>query len=150
MRKLMMTAAMAAVALGGAAACGTSSPEPSGTTQATTTTAADQTKEVCAQAISEGTTATAAIKTKVAEAMAAFSAGDQAKVLQITNDIKKTAGDWSTKLNELSNKPIKPEVKAALTDGITKINTLAAATTPPVDAEAKMTEFATKLAAACA
>lgn len=148
MRRFILIAAMVAFALGGAAACSNDEPTPSSTSQAATT-AADQTKEVCAEAAAAGTAAAATIKAKANEAAAALSAGDQAKLIQITTDIKKAAAEWSAKLTELSNKPVDPKVKAALNDGITKINAIAAATTPPPDAEAQVNEFATKLSAAC-
>lgn len=149
MRKPMIIAALVAVALGGVVACANKPATPDATP---TAAQADQTKEVCTSAMSESTTAITTLKAKLIEAQAAFAAGDQTKLVQIQATVKTTATNWTAKLTELSGKPIKPGVKTVLTDGVTTINNLTAsiATTSPADAEAKLTDFTTKLAAACA
>ncbi len=153
MRKFMIIAAMAAVALGGAAACAQSPASPSPSTSApTSAAAADETKSVCTDATSASTTAIATLKQKLTEGTTAFLAGDTAKVAAAQAAAKQTATDWTTKLTALAAKPIKPEVKTLLTNGVSTINTLVAsmARTPAADAETKLNDFTTKLAAACA
>jgi len=148
MRKLMITAVVIASALGGAAAC--ANPTPPGVVP-TTTAPADQTKEVCATAISESTTATTTIKAKLAEGNQAAVSGDTAKLAQIEADLNKAATDWAAKLTELSGKLIKPEVKTVLVEGATTITSIMSSTTvSQAEGEAKLTEIGTKLVAVCA
>ena len=139
MRKLMITAVAAAVALGPVAACSSGG-------------SADQTREVCVEAIAAGTTASAAIQAKVNEGSQAVASGDQAKLLQIAADLRKTASDWSAKLTELSQKQIKPEVKTALTESAATISNLADPTknVAASEAQTKLIEIGTKINAACA
>ena len=110
----------------------------------------DQTKAVCDQALSLSVTAVATIRSKAAAAQAALGAGNQLGVVQAVTDLKKTASDWADQLTQLSTKPVKPQVKSVLDDGVRTINELASATTPPPDAESRLTDFTTKLGAACA
>jgi hypothetical protein len=153
MRKLMITVTMVAVGLGGVAACAdNSTPSPGASGGASSsTTAADQTREVCAEAISTGTTATAAIQAKVIEASQALAANDQAKITQILADVRKSTTDWATKLTELSNKQVSPAVKTALTDGATTLSTLGVPTdaASAAAAQTKLAEIGTKITAAC-
>ena len=131
MRKLLMITAMVAVALGGTAACANKPASPS--SSPTTATAADETKAVCAEA-----------KTASDSAITTLKAQTEAKAAAVT---------WTAKLTELSTKPIKPEVKKVLTDGVAMITSLTATlgtSTSTADAEAKLNDFTTKLAAACA
>ena len=157
MRKLIITAAFAALALTGVAACADNS-EP-GTSTTTTpaggsspSAAGDQTKQVCDEAQSASTTAADALKAKATELAAAGS--DQAKQLQIGTELATIAGDWSKKLNELSAKPIKPEVKQALTEGVSTINSLSnpmtLQSTSAAQVETQLKALAAKLTAACA
>jgi hypothetical protein len=159
MRKILVAVAFSAVALGGLAACahptppdGYGPPTTGPATQAPTSAApvADQTVEVCQQAESVSASAVVTIRAKGAAATAALQSGDQVTLVQAVTDLKKAAADWAAQLTVLSGKPIKPAVKTVLTDGVTTINTLAAAQVPPPDAESKLTDFTTKLAAACA
>jgi hypothetical protein len=159
MRKFLVRAAFVTVVLGSIAACAHPTlPEGYGPTTAGTaptgptgpTGPADQTKEVCTQAQSLSVTAVATIRTKAAAAQSALAAGNQVGVVQAVTDLKKAATDWSDQLTQLSSKPVKPAVKSVLDDGVRTINQLASATTPPPDAESKLTDFTTKLAAACA
>ena len=149
MRKLMIITAMVAVALGGAAACANKPATPSTSSSAA---AADETKAVCTEAQSSSATAIATLQAKLAEGTQAFLAGDTAKVAAAQAAAKTAATDWTTKLTQLSQKNIKPQVKTVLTDGVTTITGLAASfgTTSAADAQAKLTDFTTKLAAACA
>jgi ABC-type Fe3+-hydroxamate transport system substrate-binding protein len=155
MRKLIISAALATVALAAAAGCADNSVKPSSSASAsagTTTSAADQTAAVCEQAGTVSTTAGEAISAKATEAAAA--SGDQAKQLQIAGDLIKLANDWSAKLTELSNKPIKPEVKQSLTEGATTItglaNPAAIQTTSAAQVETKLKTVVAKIATACA
>jgi hypothetical protein len=156
MRKLIITAALATVALAAAAGCAYNSVKPSSSesvsTGTSTTSAADQTAAVCEQAGTVSTTAGDAIAAKAKDAAAA--SGDQVKQLQIAGDLIKLANDWSAKLTELSAKPIKPEVKQALTDGATTItglaNPAAIQTTSAAQIETKLKTLVTTIASACA
>jgi hypothetical protein len=152
MRKLLMITAMVAVALGGTAACANKPASPS-SSPSTAATAADETKAVCAEAKTASDSATTTLKAKLAEGTQAFLAGDQAKALKAQTEAKAAAVTWTAKLTELSSKPIKPEVKKVLTDGVAMITSLSATlgtSTSTADAEAKLNDFTTKLAAACA
>lgn len=157
MRTFPVRAAFVVIVLGVLAACAHPTlPEGYGPTTAGTapTTppagATDQTKEVCTQAQSLSVTAVATIRSKAAAAQAALGSGNQVGVVQAVTDLKKAATDWSDQLTVLAAKPVKPQVKSVLDDGVRTINQLATATTPPPDAESKLTDFTTKLAAACA
>jgi hypothetical protein len=145
----MIITAMVAVALGGAAACANKPATPSTPSSAA---AADETKAVCTEATTASATAIATLQAKLAEGTQAFLAGDTAKVAAAQAAAKTAATDWTTKLTQLSQKNIKPQVKTVLTDGVTTITGLAASfgTTSAADAQAKLTDFTTKLAAACA
>jgi ABC-type Fe3+-hydroxamate transport system substrate-binding protein len=155
MRKLMITAALATVALAGAAGCADNSVKPSSSasasTAAPTTSAADQTKAVCEEAGTVSTTAGEAIAAKAKEVAAA--SGDQTKQLKIGGELITLANDWSAKLTELSAKPIKPEVKQALTDGATTIkgltNPVAIQTANAAEIESKLKLLVGKISAAC-
>jgi hypothetical protein len=155
MRKLIISAALATVALAAAAGCADNSVKPGSSASAsagTTTSAADQTAAVCAQAATVSTTAGEAISAKATEAAAA--SGDQAKQLQLAGDLVKLANDWSAKLTELSTKPIKPEVKQSLTEGATTItglaNPAAIQTTSAAQIETKLKTVGAKITTACA
>jgi len=102
--------------------------------------------------MSTSTSAVATLRAKLAEAKAALDAKNQPAALVAANAASATAKDWSSKLSTLSARPIKPAVRTVLTDGVTMINSLAAAgpNLNPTDAEAKLTDFTTKLASACA
>jgi ABC-type Fe3+-hydroxamate transport system substrate-binding protein len=155
MRKLMITAALATVALAGAAGCADNSVTPSSSASASTaapaTTAADQTKAVCEEAGTVSTTAGEAISAKAKEVAAA--SGDQTKQLKIAGDLITLANDWSAKLTELSAKPIKPEVKQALTDGATTIkgltNPVAIQTANAAQIESQLKLLVDKISVAC-
>lgn len=158
MRKLIITAALATVALAAAAGCADNSPKPSSSASSTaaaagtTAAAADQTKEVCTEAASTSTTAGLAISAKAKDIAAA--SGDQAKQLQVAGDLIKLANDWSSKLTELSAKPIKPEVKQALTEGATTItgltNPAALQSANASQIESQLTALVAKISTACA
>jgi hypothetical protein len=149
MRKLLIITAMVGVALGGAAACAN---KPASTSPTTSAAAADETKAVCTEATTASTAAITTLQAKLAEGTQAFLAGDTAKVAAAQAAAKTTATEWTTKLTQLSQRNIKPQVKTVLTDGVTTITGLANSfgTTSAADAQAKLTDFTTKLAAACA
>lgn len=167
MRKTLVPTAVLAIALGGLAACAHPSP-PNGpypttagpvhatsgapTNPATTGNSgpADQTRDVCADATSTSTAAAATIRSKGAAAQAALLSGNQADAIADVGDLKSAANDWSNKLTQLAARPIKPEVRSVLTDGASKITTLAQSTSVPADADSQLTDFTTRLAAACA
>lgn len=160
MRKLMITASLAAVALAGLAACADNSVNPSSSQSANTptvtsapaTTAADQTKQVCTDAAAASSTAAVALQAKFAEVQAAN--GDQMKLLAIATDAAKIATEWSGKLTTLAAKPIDPDVKKALTDGATTIQTMINPATiqslTPTTAATQLAGVTTKISTACA
>jgi len=157
MRKLILTAAMLAVALGGAAGCAdnsgtdTTTPSPSVSPAASSSTSdtAAQTKAVCTEATAVGATSTAALQATVLQ-LSQYSS-DPAKVQSLAAELIKTANAWSAKLTELSKKPITPQVKKVLEDSSATITALAASTNPNVsDIQAKLADLSTKLKAACA
>ena len=157
MRKSLIPAVIAALALGGAAGCAHphEAPLPGESRTPTATTAAtgaDETKAVCSEAMSASTTAVASLRVKLTEAKAALDAKNQAGALTAANAASVIAKDWSSKLSTLVARPIKPDVRTVLADGITMINSLVAAgpNLNPTDAESKLTSFTTKLASACA
>ena len=157
MRKSFIVAVFAAVALGGVVGCAhpNEAPLPGETRTPTTAapaTGADETKAVCAEATSTSNTAITTLKAKVAEATAAQAANDQGKLIAAQLAAKSTATEWANKLNSLAARPIKPQVKTALTDGATMINSMMAnpASLNPTTAEQKLNDFTTKLASACA
>jgi hypothetical protein len=161
MRKSMIVAVLAAVAIGGVAGCAHPQNEvplpgesPTATTPAaatTTATGADETKTVCAEAISVSNSTATTLKSKLAEGQAALAANNQAGALAAAAAAKSAATDWSNKLKSLQSRPIKPAVKTVLSDGVTMIDSLMASTNiNPTEAEAKLNDFTTKLAAACA
>jgi hypothetical protein len=159
MRKSLIVAALAAIALGGTVGCAhpNEAPLPGETRTPTTastgnTSAPDETKAVCAEATSTSTTAISTLKAKVAEATAAQAAGDQGKLIAAQLAARTTATEWSNKLTSLSARPIKPQVKTVLTDGAKMINDMTAnpASLTPASAEAKLNDFTGKLAGACA
>lgn len=117
MRKLVIAAALATVALGAAAGCTTATPNAGGTSApATTTTAADITAQVCTEAVAYNTTAWAAVNAKFLELQAALVAQDQAKFEKLAEEGQKLSDDWEAKLNELIAKSPKDEVKKELND----------------------------------
>ena len=63
------------------------------------------------------------------------------------------ANDWSAKLTELSAKPIKPDVKQALTDGATTIkgltNPVAIQTANAAQIESQLKVLVGKITVAC-
>jgi hypothetical protein len=117
-----------------------------------TTSAGDQTKQVCTDAAAASATAATALQAKFVEAQGAN--GDQMKLVQIATDAAKIAGDWSSKLTELSAKPINSKVKTALTDGATTIQGMTNPATmqslTPASAATQLQGVVTKIATACA
>lgn len=157
MRKFIIAAALVTTALTGAAGCADNSkPGTDATSAPAATTAtdrvADQTKAVCTEAISTSTAATAAFTAKFTEFLAAAASGDTAKFDTLEADFAKLANDWKGKLTELSTKPIKAEVKTALTDGIAKVEQITSedGSLTAEKVQADLATFNTKLAAACA
>ena len=157
MRKSFIVAVFAAVALGGVVGCAhpNEAPLPGETrtpTNAAPATGADETKAVCAEATNTSNTAITTLKAKVAEATAAQAANDQGKLIAAQLAAKSTATEWVNKLNTLAARPIKPQVKTVLTDGITMINSMMSspANLNPTTAEQKLNDFTAKLASACA
>jgi hypothetical protein len=160
MRKSPIAAVLVAVALTGAAGCAHpknevplpgESPTRTTATAAVTTTGADETKAVCAEAISASSSAVATLKAKLAEGKAALAANNQPGAIAAATAAKATGKEWSGKLSSLVSRPIKPAVRTVLSDGITMIDSLTASTNVnPTDAESKLNDFTTKLAAACA
>lgn len=158
MRSSLIVAVLAAVALGGTAGCAHPNEAPlpgetrTPTGNATTATGADETKAVCTEAMSTSATAIATLKAKLAEGTAAAAANDQPKLVAAQIAAKSTATQWVNKLETLAARPIKPQVKTVLTDGIAMINSMMAspASLNPTTAEGKLNDFSAKLSTACA
>jgi hypothetical protein len=154
MRKLVISVALVAIALGGAAACAVEAPTTNPTTAAPTTTAAaaDQSKSVCNEAVTASTSAGLVIQTKATDLRAALAANDLVKATQVGAELQKAASELSTKLTTLASGNIKPEIKTALTDLVTTINKHAAAGAQinTTQAESEITAGIGKLTTACA
>jgi hypothetical protein len=153
MRRLMIVAVLAAAGLGAAAACADNSPQNDATSAPPATTAppaaADETKQVCTEAMAEATAAGTEISAKVDELVQAAQSGDLAKAAQLQTELKQRATDMQTKLTTWSGKSIKPEVRTVLTEASTTIQQ-AVSGTPDAQTKAKFQEIGVKLAAACA
>jgi hypothetical protein len=157
MRKILVPAVALVDLLGGCAhptppeGFGVTAPAPApapATTTQTQATNADQ-DSVCSQAKSLSDTEVAVIKGKAAQAQTALAAGDQVTLVQAITALKTAATDWANQLTQLSGKQISPQLKSVLTDGASTISSLAAASVPPPDAQSKLDDFTSKLAAAC-
>jgi hypothetical protein len=164
MRKILVPAAVAVPAVLAALLSGCAHPTPPegfGTTPkapaTTSTTATNATNaanadqaQVCTEAKSVSDTQVAVIKAKAAQAQAALGSGDQATLAQSIAALKQAASEWSAELTQLSSKQISPQLRTVLTDGASTITTLANSSVPPPDAQSKLDDFTSKLAAACA
>jgi hypothetical protein len=102
--------------------------------------------------MSASASAISTLKAKLAEGTAAAAASDQAKLVAAQIAAKSTATQWVNKLETLAARPIKPQVKTVLTDGIAMINSMMAspANLNPPTAEGKLNDFSSKLSTACA
>src|SRR5688572_8168029 len=153
MRRLMIVAALAAAGLGAVAACADNSPQPPATSAPPASSAppaaADETKQVCTEAMAEATAASTEINAKVDELVQAAQSGDLGKAAQLQTELKQRATDLQTKLTAWSGRNIKPEVRTVLTEASTTI-TQAVSGTPDAQTKAKFQEIGVKLAAACA
>jgi hypothetical protein len=155
MRKLMIVAIIAAAGFA-AAACADNSPKPSAssTPAATTTTTAatvDETHQVCAEAMAAGSAAAVEFNAKVDQLNQAAQSGDLIKANQLANELRQKAAELQTQLQGWSAKNVKPEVKAALTDGATTVQQLNnPAVMPDASAKTKLQDIATRLSTACA
>jgi len=151
MRRLMIVAALAAAGLGAAAACADNSPQPSATSAPApaTSAAADETKQVCTEAMAEATAASAEITPKVDELVQAAQSGDLGKAAQLQTELRARATDMQTKVTAWQGRNIKPEVKAVLAEAGTTIQQVVSGT-PDAQTKAKFQEIGVKLAAACA
>jgi hypothetical protein len=153
MRRLLIVAALAAAGLVGAAACADNTPEPSASSAPAATSAppvaADDTKQVCTEAMAEATAATTEINAKVDQLVQAAQSGDLLKAQQLETELRQRASDLQAKVTAWSTRNIKPEVKSVLGEAT---NTLQQATsqTPDAQTKAKFQEIGVKLAAACA
>jgi hypothetical protein len=151
MRKLLITAALAAVALGGAAAC-TTAPPGDGPSSSPTSAAADQSASVCADAIAYEKAQSLASVNKIQEGINDAASGNTAGVAQVQTDLTKLLGDWTTKFTDLSQKPVKAEVKASLGEWLTFLNQVPAQaqTTTLPQLQSQFNDLDTKLTTACA
>jgi hypothetical protein len=150
MRKVLTVTAIAAIALG-AVACAEPTPSPSatGTAGATsapaTTTAADQTKEVCTEALSTESTSAAAVVAKINEI------NQGANPMTVRTEVLSIVNTWKSTFADLAQRPIKPEVKASLDEHVTFLGDLSnQAVLSPDAVQSKFTEMSGKLTAACA
>lgn len=126
MRKLLIVAILAGVALTGAAACATNTPAGSVSSAPGSTTAAgaDQTADVCTQALALEKADGTAVLTKVQAYLQAVASGQAVDGTQVLADLTKIQSDWVTAFTTFSDKPIKPEVKTALQNFITFVQGL--------------------------
>jgi hypothetical protein len=147
----MIVAALAAVGLAGAA-CADNSPQAGESSAPPASAAADETQQICAQAMAEGTAAAGEFNTKINEMLQAAATGDTAKATDIESQLRQRLDAWKTKLTEWSGKNVKPQVKTALTEAAGTVGQLndPADNTAVDDVKAKFTEIGVKLAAACA
>jgi ABC-type glycerol-3-phosphate transport system substrate-binding protein len=152
MRKLLIVAVLATAALGGAAACASSTPGSSPTSTPPASSASDQTKAVCDEAIAFEKQQGSSMVAKVQQALADMAAGKTVDPAQLQADLLKMQQDWTTKFNELSAKPIKPEVKTAITNFVTNLQQIAQSSNAAsmAQAQAKLTELDQALSTACA
>jgi hypothetical protein len=159
MRKLMIVGLLAAVALGGVAACKTdgdngttpsaSASAPSGTT--TTASAPDETAAVCAQALALEKGNGSTVLAKIQQALAAAAVGNMTSAQQLQGEVVTLGQQWVIAYQELQAKNIKPAVKTAINNFITFIQSIG--TDPTVtlaSATAKYAELDQALVAACA
>ena len=151
MRRLMIVAVLAAVGLGGAAACADNSPQPAASSAppATSAAAADETRQVCTEAMAEATAAGAEANTKVDQLVQAAQSGDLVKAQQLQTELRARLGDLQTKVTAWSGRNIKPEVRTVLTEAATTLQQLNSQP-PDNQTKAKFQEIGAKLAAACA
>jgi hypothetical protein len=151
MRKVLIAAVLAGVALGGVAACSSGTPSNGTTTPAASSTTQDETKDVCTQAIAMEKQNGAAVIAKIQAAFASIAAGGTVDP-QLQSDLLKIQSDWVTAFNGFAAKPIKPEVKTAITNFVTYVQSFVASgnsqTLP--QATAKFNELDQALTAACA
>jgi hypothetical protein len=155
MRKLLITAALVAAALGGVAACSTpaatptsSSPTASG---AAPTTAADETKDVCTQAVALEEKDAKDVLAKVQQAIADSAAGKTVDMAQLQTDLTKIQQDWLTAFQGFAARPIKPAVKDAINNFITFLQTLNASSQDTLTTvTTKFNQLDQALVAACA
>jgi hypothetical protein len=146
MRRFLITAALAVVAVGAAAGCTTGpTPTPSATGSA------DETKAVCDQAKAYAATASAAILAKYTEGTQAIASGNAAAAATAAAAGKQLLADWSTTYKQFANKSIKPDVKTAITNIANWAEQTAGATSAdPAALQATYADLSTKLATACA
>jgi hypothetical protein len=127
MRKLLIVAILAGVALAGAAACSTPSTTPTsaptsgsaGGSAPTTAAAADQTAAVCSQALALEKSDGAQVLTEVQTYLAAVASGNAGNSAQTLADLEKIQADWVTAFQGFAGQPVKPEVKTALQNFLT-------------------------------
>jgi len=122
MRKLLIMAIVAGVALGGAAACASNTPADtvsSPPSSGSTAEPVDQTADVCAQALALEKADGTAVLTKVQSYLAAIASGQAVDSTQVLADLTKIQSDWVTAFTAFAGKPVKPEVKTALQNFIT-------------------------------
>lgn len=126
MRKLLIVAILAGAALAGAAACATNTPAGSVSSAPGSTTAvgADQTADICTQAVALEKADGTAVLTKVQAYLQAVASGQAVDGTQVLADLTKIQSDWVTAFTTFSSKPIKPEVKTALQNFITFVQGL--------------------------
>jgi hypothetical protein len=158
MRKVLITAALVAAALGGVAACGTtpaastsSSPSTNGSAAPTTAVAADETKDVCTQAIALEQQNGKQVLAKVQQAIADSAAGKTVDFTQLEADLTAIQQSWVTAFQGFSARNIKPGVKIAIDNFITFLQTLNQSSQDTLTTvTTKFNELDQALVAACA
>jgi hypothetical protein len=152
MRKLVIMAIVAGVALGGAAACASNTPADtvSSAPGSTTAAATDETADVCAQALALEKADGTAVLTKVQSYLAAIAQGQAVDSTQVLADLTKIQSDWVTAFTAFAGKQVKPEVETALQNFITFVQGISQnsnLTVPQVTAQYESLDQA--LATAC-
>jgi hypothetical protein len=131
MRKLLIVALVAGAALAGAAGCAPSTPsaapsDSASTPSSTTTTSApaDQTAQVCTAALALEKQDSTQVLSEVQQYLAAVASGNSGNSAQVLADLLKIQQDWVTAYNGYLQQPIKPEVKTALTNFVTFVQSI--------------------------
>jgi hypothetical protein len=153
MRRLMIVAALAAAGLLGASACADNSTPGGGTTTSPTSTGAgaDETAQVCTEAMAEGAAVATELPAKLTALDQARNSGDLDKLALLQAELYERVKASQDKLNGWAGRNIKPEVKTALSSAATTLQNLNSMPTTPTQAElqAQLSQVAVAVTVAC-